>query len=103
MRLSFSEALQREIPENYQGVEQCDIINQWLTHHPDQESECRDLLKLILMQAKDLSASDVDLGAPGCNNKIWMRIYGNKKPVEDLGVFSCTETNSLILSWLTPS
>ncbi|MEN6444667.1 MAG: ATPase, T2SS/T4P/T4SS family [Candidatus Cloacimonas sp.] len=102
MRLSFTEALSREIPDYYQGMEACDIINQWLIHHTDQESECRDLLKLILMKARELSASDVDLGAPGCNNKVWMRIFGSKKPVEDLGDFTFVESNALIISWLTP-
>ncbi|HOH60294.1 MAG TPA: PilT/PilU family type 4a pilus ATPase [Candidatus Cloacimonadota bacterium] len=101
-RLSFTEALSREIPLNYQGVEVCEIISQWLTHHAEREFECRDILKYILRRARELEASDVDLGAPGCGGKIWMRVFGQKSPVEDLGEFSILDTNSLIISWLSP-
>ena len=101
-RLSFTEALSREIPINYQGVEVCEIISQWLTHHAEREFECRDILKYILRRARELEASDVDLGAPGCGGKIWMRVFGQKSPVEDLGEFSILDTNSLIISWLSP-
>lgn len=103
MRLSFSEALSREIPNTYQGVERCEIISQWLTHHDERQHECQDVLKYILKKARDLGASDVDLGAPGCEGKIWMRIYGSKNPVEDLGEFSLVDTNAIIISWLSPA
>ncbi|MCK9558066.1 MAG: PilT/PilU family type 4a pilus ATPase [Candidatus Cloacimonetes bacterium] len=103
MRLSFTEALSKDIPSNYQGVEVCEIISQWLLHHSERENECRDLLKYILRKAREMEASDVDLGAPGCSNKIWMRVFGNKKPVEDLGEFSLIDTNTLIISWLSPA
>nr|MDK2851607.1 twitching motility protein PilT [Candidatus Cloacimonadota bacterium] len=103
MRLSFTEALSKEIPSNYQGVERCEIISQWLTHHAEREQECKDILKYILHKARELEASDIDLGAPGCNGKIWMRIFGNKKPIEELGEYSLVDTNAIILSWLSPN
>ncbi|NLN35705.1 MAG: Flp pilus assembly complex ATPase component TadA [Candidatus Cloacimonetes bacterium] len=103
MRLSFTEALSKDIPSNYQGVEVCEIISQWLLHHSERENECRDLLKYILHKAREMEASDVDLGAPGCANKIWMRVFGNKSPVEELGEFSLIDTNTLIISWLSPA
>jgi len=103
MRLSFTEALSKEIPSNYQGVERCEIISQWLTHHAEREQECKDILKYILHKTRELEASDIDLGAPGCNGKIWMRIFGNKKPIEELGEYSLVDTNAIILSWLSPN
>ncbi|MDD3535332.1 MAG: ATPase, T2SS/T4P/T4SS family [Candidatus Cloacimonetes bacterium] len=102
-RLSFSDTLELEIPSNYQGVERCEIIGQWLSHHTEQENECKDMLKYILHKARELEASDVDMGAPGCANKIWMRVFGKKSPVEDLGQYSILETNALVLSWLSPA
>ncbi len=102
MRLSFSEALSREIPDTYQGVERCEIISQWLTHHAERETESRDILKYILHKAREIGASDVDMGGPGCGDKVWMRIYGNKGPVEELGKYSLVDTNAIILSWLSP-
>jgi len=103
MRLSFTEALSREIPSYYQGVERCEIISQWLTHHAERELECKDLLMYILHKAREIQASDVDLGAPGCDGKIWMRVYGSKNPVEELGEYSLVDTNAIILSWLSPN
>lgn len=101
MRLSFSRALSLEIPVNYQGVERCEIVSQWLTHYADREMEAQTELKKILTLAREKEASDVDLGAPGCDGQIWMRIYGNKKPVESLGRYSLIDTNAIILSWLS--
>ncbi len=103
MRLSFSEALSREIPETYRGVERCEIISQWLSHHTEQEIESREILQYILLKAREREASDVDLGASSCKGKIWMRVFGNKSPAEDLGEFSLIDTNAIILSCLSPT
>lgn len=32
-----------------------------------------------------------------------MRVFGNKSPVEELGEFSLIDTNTLIISWLSPA
>ncbi|HHV36913.1 MAG TPA: Flp pilus assembly complex ATPase component TadA [Candidatus Cloacimonetes bacterium] len=101
MKLSFSRALSMDIPVNYQGVESCEIISQWLTHHQEREAEARDELQSALVRARELEASDVDLGAPGCAGKIWMRIFGRKRPMEEFGTYSYIDTNAIILSWLT--
>ena len=103
MSLSFLTALKFNIPENYHGVEQCEIIDQWLRDHPENESECHELLKSWLRRTRELNASDIDFGAPGCENKVWMRVYGIKKPLLDLGTFDYVESAALTMSWLSPS
>ncbi|HNQ42990.1 MAG TPA: ATPase, T2SS/T4P/T4SS family [Candidatus Cloacimonadota bacterium] len=103
MALSFYSALCFHIPENYLGVEQCEIIEQWLKDHPENESECHDLLKTWLLKTRELNASDIDFGAPGCEKQVWMRVYGIKKPYPIMGKFEYVESAAIILSWLSPS
>ncbi len=103
MSLSFVAQLIAAIPENFTGVEQCMVIDQWLTDHPDKEAECREILVEWLMKMRDLRASDIDFGAPGCEGQVWIRVYGSKRPVASLGHYSHQETTAIVLSWLSPS
>lgn len=103
MALSFIHELIQILPANYQGVEQCEIISQWLDVHPDYMQECRNTLQNWLVRAREKNASDMDFGAPGCRGQVWMRIYGTKKPIDELGVYSNLEATAIILSWLSPS
>lgn len=73
-----------------------------MDQHPHWRSEARELLRGWLHSMKGCSASDIDFGAPGSANQIWMRIFGNKKPVEALGQYSHLETAAIIGSWLSP-
>lgn len=52
---------------------------------------------------RQLNASDIDFGAPGCQCQVWVRIYGVKKPLPSLGHFSHQEAQAIMLSWLSPS
>lgn len=103
MGLSFANELIEAIPKNFTGTEQCLVIDRWLSEHPDKEAECRETLKTWLLKTRELKASDIDFGAPGCAHQIWMRVYGTKKPVLTLGTYSHAETAALVLSWLSPS
>ncbi|MDD4309897.1 MAG: ATPase, T2SS/T4P/T4SS family, partial [Candidatus Cloacimonetes bacterium] len=103
MSLSFIAELQAAIPQNYTGAEQCEVIERWLMEHPEREAECRSTLKSWLLKTRELGASDIDFGAPGCKGNIWMRIFGVKKPVESLGTYNHIEAAALVLSWLSPS
>jgi len=55
----------------------------------------------ILLNMRQLNASDIDVGGFGAKNKIWMRIQGRKAPVDNLGSFSIDEFNILIQSILS--
>ncbi|HPF08207.1 MAG: ATPase, T2SS/T4P/T4SS family [Candidatus Cloacimonetes bacterium] len=103
MALSFYPELVEAIPENYQGVEVCEVIDLWLKDHPEAAQECRTILKNWLISTRKKNASDIDFGGPGCSERIWFRVYGTKKIIEDLGSFSFLESSAIILSWLTPA
>ncbi|MFQ5601898.1 MAG: type IV pilus twitching motility protein PilT [bacterium] len=73
----------------------------------DQSEEIKILLKqhfdTFLSRMKELDASDIDLGGPGCTQKIWFRVHGNKSPDSALGQYTIDETDLLILNILTES
>lgn len=50
-----------------------------------------------------LDASDLDLGGPAANGKVWYRVDGAKRPFEEKGTFTLDESDLLILSLLTPA
>lgn len=103
MRLLFTDELKQVIPDNLQGAEICTAIASWFETHPDQEAQSREILKSWLSRMREKSASDIDFGAAGCAGRVWFRIFGNKKVVEEFGEYDYLETNAIILSWLSPS
>ncbi|MFQ5648520.1 MAG: type IV pilus twitching motility protein PilT [bacterium] len=71
----------------------------------DQPEETKLALKnhfdAFLMRMKQLQASDIDLGGPGCHNQVWFRCFGTKGPDNSLPVYEVEETDMLILNLLT--
>lgn len=49
----------------------------------------------------ELDASDLDLGGPASNDRLWYRVDGSKRPYEDAGRLSVEEADLLLLSLLT--
>lgn len=63
----------------------------------------QELLEVYLKKMQANEASDIDMGGPGCNGKIWYRIYGDKSP-EDASIdLPLMHTNVLLHSILLPS
>lgn len=102
MPLSFKDALHSRISESLTGVELCLSVNSLMEQNPAWTTEARELLQNWLLLMRDKEASDIDFGAPGSNRQIWMRVFGNKKPVTTLGEYSNLETAAIINSWLSP-
>ncbi len=101
MALSFSQELENLIPFNLTGIELCRFIDEWLEINVTAKEEARSALQSFLLVSKEYNASDIDFGAPGCGESIWMRIYGIKKPIPKLEKYSLAETTSIILSLLS--
>jgi len=49
----------------------------------------------------DKEASDIDCGGYGCNEQVWLRVFGVKKPCFELGHHTVDEMDILILSLLS--
>jgi twitching motility protein PilT len=102
MGLSFEKELSATIPAHAtSGVELCEEIDQWFLKHPENREESFKLLRYLLLKMRTANASDLDLGAPGCNEYVWFRTYGYKKPIPELGKYNFVESSAIILSWLS--
>jgi len=79
-----------------------DFIADFIDDQPDETKiALKQHFDAFLIRMKRVEASDIDLGGPGCNYRVWYRIHGNKRPDEQLGEYSIAETDLLILNILT--
>lgn len=101
MSLSFTPEMQVTLPDYLTGTNRFQNINKMITFNSSWRKVAYDHLKNLLKKARELHASDVDIGGPGCKNKIWFRIYGDKTPAEDLPLYSHDEVTALLLSVLS--
>ena len=58
-------------------------------------------LDLLLIHMKQLEASDIDMGGPGCRRNVWFRASGKKNSDPTLKDYSLDETDLLILNLIT--
>ncbi|NGP87991.1 type IV pilus twitching motility protein PilT [Fodinibius halophilus] len=65
--------------------------------------ELQDVIESLLNKMYDNEASDIDLGGPGCDNKVWYRIHGDKSPDKSAPEFTLTETDFLLHNLIMPS
>lgn len=92
----------RQVPDELIGIGRIQFLKKQLESLP---SETRRKLthhvEEYLFNMKKAEASDVDMGGDGCVGKVWYRIHGIKKPVNNGHSYSFDETNTLILNLLT--
>jgi len=66
-------------------------------------TELRDVIENLLKKMYENEASDIDMGGPGCDNKVWYRVHGDKSPDKSAPEFSLTETDFLLHNLIMPS
>ncbi len=103
MALSFAVELNSVIPYYLNGIELCEKMDAWFESHQQAKDESISVLKKLLLKMSSYNASDLDIGAPGCGETVWLRSYGVKKPIPGLGLFTLPEFTALILCWLHPN
>lgn len=88
----------QHIPATLRDVEkQVDIGLRILPKIPlDKRKILMDFVSRVLLLMREYEASDIDFGAYGSDNMVWLRIFGQKSPLEELGKFSLDEFNILI-------
>jgi twitching motility protein PilT len=85
------------IPETVPGMERQMLIGDLVSKlSPAERTALRKLMDSYLLKMSKINASDIDMGGFGSANFIWYRIYGDKKPGQDLGKFTLDEFNVLI-------
>lgn len=65
--------------------------------------ELQQTINNLLQRMYKIDASDIDLGGPGCNGKVWYRVHGDKSPDKKMPEFTLTETDFLLHSIIMPS
>jgi twitching motility protein PilT len=101
MILSFANELSIALPEHLNGTARFQAMNKLLTLNTEWRTEAFYKMKDFLLKTYEFGASDLEIGGVGSNNRIWFRIYGNKKPVEEFGVVTNDEASFMLLSLLS--
>ncbi len=95
--------LGEQLSDTLKGVEYHRRIGEIIEAQPGEiRQKLGKILEGYLYRMLDNNASDIDLGGPGCNKKIWYRIYGDKKPLEHQEL-TIRETDFLLHNILMPS
>ncbi|MFQ5770681.1 MAG: type IV pilus twitching motility protein PilT [bacterium] len=94
----------KTIKPHLMGENRWNFINNLLEDQPeDIKIALKNHFDAFLIKMKQLEASDIDLGGPGCRNQIWFRKFGDKSPDTTFTEYSIDETDVLILNLLTES
>lgn len=96
--------LAAQLSDSLRGLERHREIGK-IIHNQDEETraQLRDAIEVLLKKMYQNEASDIDLGGPGCGNKVWYRIHGDKSPAKEAPEFSLIETDFLLHNLIMPS
>lgn len=87
----------QSIPQSIFGPERVEYIIHHSSELPDEKRlQLIKYVNAILTVMVDREASDVEIGGHGTNGLVWLRIFGDKKRVEQLPKLSADETSLLI-------
>jgi len=101
MNLSFLSEMQVTLSEYITGKQRFQNINKMIMFNSAWKEEAFECLRDLMIHMREIKASDIDIGGPGSKNKIWFRVYGIKKPSNDLPIFKQDEITAILLSILT--
>lgn len=98
------EPLAAQLKDSMRGLERHREIGKIINSQDEEiRAELRDAIEVLLKKMYKNEASDIDLGGPGCGNKIWYRIHGDKSPDKSAPEFSLVETDFLLHNLIMPS
>lgn len=93
-----------QIPSSLRGLEYQQAVGELVESLPEEKREAlAGVLHSLLMLMQKNEASDIDVGAPGCDGKVWYRIFGKKSPLNTTVELSFLETDILLNNIITPS
>lgn len=96
--------LKDQIEATSKGIERHQKIAGLIEDLPqDVRLELQAVIDNLLQRMYKNEASDIDLGGPGCNNRVWYRIHGDKSPDKKLPEFTLAETDFLLHNIIMPS
>lgn len=93
-----------KLPKTSRGLERQIKIGELIEElDEDRRIELSSVLDAFLLEMLSNEASDIDIGGPGCDGKVWYRIFGDKKPVKMPNELTLDETNVLLHNAILPS
>jgi len=100
--LSFLSELHEQIRGLLAGTHRLKQVDNLLQENPAWRKEAFEKLRKILDIMIERDASDLDIGGPRTNGKIWLRIFGNKEQIDDFEAIGDDETAIILMSVLNP-
>lgn len=98
------EPLSSQLRDSSKGLERHREIGKIVDSQSEEtREELQGIIEKLLQKMYKNEASDIDLGGPGCGNKVWYRIHGDKSPDESAPEFTLTETDFLLHNLIMPS
>ena len=90
-----------QVPETLYGLERQEHMGKMIAEQ-DKEigSTLRKLLDSLLAHMNESGASDIDMGSLGCRGQVWYRVHGGKNPDPDVGTYSESEMDFILLNIL---
>ncbi len=93
-----------QLPTAARGLEMHMKIGQIIEDQPDDvRMKLKGAVDHFLLKMGKLNASDIDMGGPGCDKKVWYRIFGKKSPLKEPNDLDFQITDFLFHSIILPS
>lgn len=97
------EPMAAQLDSSVKGIERHQKLGSIIeSQSTEVRQELTEILDSFLKAMYKNEASDIDLGGPGCAQKIWYRVHGDKSPVKGIE-YSLVETDFLLHNILMPS
>lgn len=91
-----------ENQNNLAGIERQEHIGELVDKlKGEKKNELSNTVTGLLKMMMAANASDIDIGGSGCAGKIWFRIHGIKKPVDDIDNLNPDDSDVLIQNMLS--
>lgn len=91
-----------EIPYSVRGEDRLLYLREKVEKLPHKQRTALQVhMEHFIRRMVDLGSSDIEIGGPAANGRVWYRIDGEKRPEEGMGEHSTDETDLLILNMLT--
>lgn len=82
------------LPNRMPEVERQQEIGKLVDSMPESDRKALiDQYEMFLIYMRELDATDIELGGSSSLGRVWFRVYGKKKPKEELGLFSIDDSD----------
>ncbi len=91
-----------DIPDELEGPGRVAEIVRRMQHvTPSDRAVVREFFRQLVHKMVAINASDLDMGGPACQEQVWYRVDGDKRPYPEVGKIGLKESDLVLLSILT--